>query len=378
MSEKLLESDFFTIDLQSLFGNNDSEEKPASKKASGDTGAAGTEKGAKKAKGTEPAKTSSSSDLDKISDWKAELKTRIDENQALDPDARLPRADIEDNFWKDFFTYMGFDEDVIKILKDIDLFKKDTKILGFTLETNPILNFFKLEWVQNELIKAGLITNETYKAIHNAKAKKYVADSEFRSNKNDYNILYCRDLYANRTASDMDAYLKLQKLNLPTNVDYYDKDRKSRNISIFLVIGNKSVRQKGAKLNKLKEVEKLLGKNGITVPADESVGADESGKGNGKGNKPLSRQTLINIVNSLLSDRQHAAAQAQAALQFISMTTNNESAKKALQNDAFKNTNAQALMTATIRLSKAFSGITISKTEADQLVELLLSGLSNI
>lgn len=361
------DSGHILVDLRKIFGGAE-EDKTKPDEATETAGAADGgaeetgEEAVSKPKETKKAPT-------KNADWGKILKDRLAANAELDQEARKPEAEIEAAFWDEYFSDGSWDDEVAAKLKAIELLLKDIIKLGFKKQTNPVLAFVRSKWVQNELIKTDLINSNTFKAVHNAIAKRYIADSEFVK-ANNYNILYCKDLYK-KPLVDIVKYLSFQKQSLPTNLSYYNEDTQSRNIRIFLVVGQKSVRQKGAKLNSLKEVEKLLGKHGIEVGSEEST-SSAGGASNTK--KGLSRQDLLKVISSLTT-----VAQGQAALQYISMATNSTAAKEALKKSlAFKNSSAEELIAASNGIAKYMSGMKISEADAEDLVEKIVAQLEAI
>ena len=362
------DSGHILVDLRKIFGGAEEDKtKPdeateTAEATDGGTEATGEEAGSKP---KEPKKAPT-----KNADWGKVLKDRLAANAELDQEARQPEAEIEAAFWDEYFSDGSWDDEVAAKLKTIELLLKDIIKLGFKKQTNPVLAFVRSKWVQNELIKTDLINSNTFKAIHNAIAKRYIADSEFVK-ANNYNILYCKDLYK-KPLVDIVKYLNFQKQSLPTNLSYYNEDTQSRNIRIFLVVGQKSVRQKGAKLNSLKEVEKLLGKHGIEVGSEESTSSTGSGASSAK--KDLGRQDLLKVISSLTT-----VAQGQAALQYISMATNSTVAKEALKKSLdFKNSSAEELIAASNSIAKYMSGMQLSEAEAEDLVEKIVAQLEAI
>ena len=204
MSIYLTESDFLTVDLKTFLngkqgggGATPTENEPTGR-ATGNTSSPSTDK----------------SKSGKI-DWAKELKQRLDSNKQLNPESRKSDFEIESQFWLELFR-VEWGEELAPILNSIDLLKKDFKKLGFTKRTNPLWAFLKLKYVQTELLLTKLINSNTYKVLHNVLAKHYVATSELAA-KNDYNIIYCRDLYT-KPITDMEKYLAKQQKVLPTNV----------------------------------------------------------------------------------------------------------------------------------------------------------------
>lgn len=343
--------DFITIDIGSVFSKQKPQEPTKPQVAGNPDGANNTpEEGSQKT----PAKKTAS----KI-DWSKELKKRIDENEALDPESRVPEFDVESGFWKDFFE-AHWPQHIATILDKVvgEQLKKDFKILGFKKTTNPIFKFLTISHVQKEIIAPKLLNNNTYKAIHNALAKKYIAEVEFTS-ASDYNILYCPDLYR-RSAAEMDSYFVAQKEILPISTGgNYTQERKDRNKSIFLEVGKKSVKQKGVKLKSLKEVQKMLG-NKIDLSSDtekpDKTGIQDAGKSEDEaGNKPLDTAAFVGSLKT----PEHCGA----ALYYLVLTTQSSVASKVINKhkNTFKEINPETL----VSVSKITDGKKLSKDEAD-------------
>ena len=306
-------------------------------------------------------------------DWSKELKKRLDDNKALDQEARESEYEIESRFWDEFFK-ANWPEDIAEILDKVigEQLKKDIKVLGFKKQSNPIIAFLKLSYVQKELIKTILINNNTYKAIHNTVAKHYVADSElFKAS--DYNILYCKDLYTKRIA-DIELYLAAQKQILPTNVSEYTLERQNRNKRIFLEVGKKSVKQKDAKLNSLKEIQKLLG-------APISTGkTKDSTKASGTNNDIEAPQFASEEkLSAFVAEQVNSPADVAAALQYVVMTTGNSSAKTALAgNSILKQLSVEHLIEPASKIAKQLKNSPIADKDIESFVQELLNRLAGV
>jgi hypothetical protein len=183
------------------------------------------------------------------------------------------------------------------------------------------------------MLLADLINSQTYKAIHNAVARRYMADSEFVK-QNNYNILYCLDLYKGKTAKDIEEYLAQQKKVLNPSAPAYNAKTLAKNVKIFLKNGYTSVLDDGAELNDLDDIEELLG------TSETSGGTDSDKKGSGstassddakQGKAKVDREDIKDIVRKLTDD-----AHLIAALQFIAVNTNNKVANQALTNNSKK------------------------------------------
>lgn len=102
---------------------------------------------------------------------------------------------------------------IIQKLMDLGApFKKAIDVLGVDISggprSNPILAFVMHDCIL-QLIRVNLLNVATFKAIYNTVAKNIIPDSEFFT-VNDYNIIYCPDLYR-KSANDIEKYITLQK-----------------------------------------------------------------------------------------------------------------------------------------------------------------------
>lgn len=316
MSQKLFESDFQTVDLRTLFNNTN--------------------------EATTDTKGAMTGDAD-LSDW----------------------------------LNANWEADVAKQLLALgEPLRKAIKVLGFDPTVNPILGFIKKDFTK-KLLKDKKLNTLTFKAIYNAVAKKYVADSEFIRDMlpQEYNIIYCEDLY-NKSAAEMEEYLKLQSTNLKVSDSTYDADKQSRNKKIFLsmsvlnadnkeeldivkraVIINKPETKAvdttiGATLNSLKLAKEIAGKTKIDKVE-------------------LAKDTQDKIVNQVKGD----IAKIFAVLMSLSLSTGNEEARKALSNGMFSGLQAGKIAEATkwLATNNVLVKGQIQDSDADSLVKKLLA-----
>jgi hypothetical protein len=354
MSEKLLESDFLTIDLKSIISKQQNTEETKARTPTGK---------APRDNSSTPIPKSAKMTNTKI-DWSKELKKRLDDNKKLDAESRKTDFDIETEFWLEFFT-STYDENIAKLLNNIELLKKDIQILGFKKQTNPILAFFKIKYVQKDLISTKLINSNSYTAIHNAIAKRLVSGNEFLK-ANDYNIIYCRDLYR-RSLAEIVKYLEYQAKILPPNIVNYDEDRVIRNKQIFLTLGTTKVTAASAKLNSLKEIEKMLGMSVATKNAKDDTGntgnevetADTDKTVNFNGQKDLA---------AFIATPAHAFA----TLQFLGMAVQSTEALDALTKYNFTPAAMEGLAKASKELADKLHKINFSKKDLKVIVPTLI------
>lgn len=274
--------------------------------------------------------------------------------------SRKSKGEAELEFFNAFFGCYWPKNVTTKLLQN-HLLQSDLKALGFDPLVNPILAFF-LNPFTKELLENGLLDKIKYKAIHNAVAKHLMPESEYIK-ENNYNILYCLDLY-NKTAADIETYLKYQKNILVPSMKKYSDKTKARNIQIFLVNGSEDMQSANAKLNALEDIqeiiEKVTGKSLSTT--DEESDADPKA-----GN---SHEKFVQLVNQIDSE-----AGIVAFLQYISMNAGHSTVKNTLAK-FIKKVPAEALLRATGEISvlttEYLGNKRLTKAEAQELLELLI------
>jgi hypothetical protein len=260
---------------------------------------------------------------------------------------------------------------IVDANKQIDQLKKDIMILGFNKKVNPLLAFLSQAYVKNNLIASGLIAERTYKVIHNMIAKHLVADSELLK-ANDYNIIYCRDWYnKDRSVKDMETYLELQLEVLPLDTSAYSEARLERNRKVFLQQGCTSMTKSNAKLTDIKTIHKL----GIFEKKDTTKEKEDDGSNSTGGEVSAElKEKNATAIKSLKTK-----AQKLAALQYISIMTNNAKAKKALSTGNFEGS-AKDIAAATAEAQAVLKQLRITGKAADQvdsLVDYLIDYLHN-
>ena len=352
MSEKLHEANFLTVDLRSMF-------KPAEEVAN---------------VVQEPSNKA-------ISDWGVELKDRKAANNVLSPNNRQNSYALETQFFKEFFsTITNNDNDLVEQLLLLgDPLRKALKVLGFKKQTNPILAFISLKYVQEKLLKTKLLNVNTFKAIYNAVADNLIADSEFFK-ANDYNIIYCQDLYR-KPLKDIEAYITIQKSSLKLSADTYTAENQRSNRKVFFYIPE----IKELELEKRAKAIAALGED-IKLPSARAANTklntiELAQKINGtkiKGDEPKAHLNSKN--QTALANKLTTASQIYAALQFLSINTASRKAASALTNDNFSNLSLNKVAEATAWL--AAQGImpkgALQRADADNLVGVLLGRLQEL
>ena len=350
MAEKLLEADFLTLDISSIFNA-----APAAK--------------------SEQKPVEDNKQKTPVKDWGVELKARLDSNRKMSQEARKNEYDIEYQFFAEFFTAIWGAEAAKNLMAIGDQLRKDIKILGFKKQSNPILAFLSLSYVQKNLIQTKLLNINTYKAIHNAIAKNLVADSEFFK-ANNYNILYCLDLYR-KPVNTIEEYLTIQKKTLPPDASVYSQEIQDRNKRVFLVLSRNteksldkkaevqqtieysklpSVRTAGAKLNELELARKVAGLAKYT--------------GTTQGNtKEETDQVDFDEILRLLKEPE----QALAALQYLSIYTGSDVIKSYLSAKQFSDVSVNKLNASIGYVADILAGKRYSKSDAERLAKQLVS-----
>ena len=368
MPTKLYESDFLTVDLRSLINdvNNASAYNDNSANKENTPSADGTNT-ALPAKGTwgEP--------------WEKILKKRIEDNNALGAD-KNPDYDVEAEFFEDFFS-TNWEADLMPFLMALgEPLRKAIKVLKFEPTHNPILGFLTKEFAK-ELLRSRKLNVLTFKAIFNAVANKLVADTEFINQANNYNIIYCKDLY-NKSAKEMEEYLKLQSEILKVSESSYTAKKQEENKKVFFVVATDKVQNDDGK-EELEPHKRAALIRGLTSSGIEDIT-----------NATLNDLELAKLIRSNTSDTVHMSKEKQdvitnsltkvsqifAALVALSVNSKNEKATAALSNDKFKNVDPGSIVSATAELAtnKIIPAGRLQKDEVDTLVDKLLARLQEL
>ena len=370
MSEKLLETKFLTVNVQSLFNNNENSIEAEVENTNEDSDTNDAETAQETSENTEQ-------DYPANFDWGEELKNRLKANKEMSAEARFSNYEIETKFFKDFFTANWPDPDCVKQLILMgDPLKKMLKVLGFDKKLNPVLAFLSRPYVQKELLKTKLLNVNTFKAIYNAVAKKLVADSQFLI-ENNYNIIYCKDLYK-KSAKEMLEYLELQKQILKPSANAYTKADLLKNRRVFLHVDldtqdpNKYTQKiKMLADNEVPRVDMpdaTLNEYKLAETVKDNLGVVGGGRG---GMVHLNSDAMQKLADAL--DTQ---SKILAMLMSLSTSTNNAEAKKAIANkDKFSGVTKEKLIDATREIAELVPKGRLSDKDAKALVSILLSKL---
>ena len=108
-------ANFITIDINSILNKNSTIPKDRVEKQTGTSEMPATQK----------------KPTNRI-DWSKELKKRLDDNRALDPEARVSDYEIEAQFWSDFFN-ATWPEDIAEILDKVNEILRTDEYKSFSL-----------------------------------------------------------------------------------------------------------------------------------------------------------------------------------------------------------------------------------------------------
>ncbi len=238
------------------------------------------------------------------------------------------------------------------------------------------VSVYTQRYVSENLIATKHLNKFTYAALHNAIAKKLVAQSEFRSKRN-YNIIYCRSFYNHRPV-DMVAYLKLQAKILDIGLPSYTLEIQKKNRQAFLQLldnEGETAAEKAkiqistelkrlphtldakTKLNKLEVVQEVLQLMKITVTSD----AEEAGEATASDLSAMAKE---------LSDK---PAEQAALMQHLLVKTDvgAEEIKAFLMQDKFTNLALKDIVAASVAVKKRVKGMNITKSSIKYLIKAL-------
>jgi hypothetical protein len=358
MSERLLESDFLTVDLGAVLRSQVAIE-PTTDNAKQNT-----------------AHNNEMPQRPANYNWGQDLKDRLASNKSMSPESRKSEYSIETQFFTEFFTNLFKNNTALakRAIQIGDLLQKDIKILGFTAAKNPIIAFLSIQHVQTALLGPGLLNANTYKAIHNAVANGLMADSEFKKS-NDYNIIYCKDLYT-KSAAEMIKYLTAQQSNLKAGNYPYTPETQKQNKKTFFYIDQikeqntenrkkavanfsgklPSAKSANTKLNNIELTSKIAGIEPPTASRGKSSGT---------------RAKNVSALAAKLSTPAHYFA----ALQYLSVATEVKEAKAVMQHSKFNELSVKDIAAATAYIASIMPDSAISETDVKALAAAILNKL---
>ena len=368
MSERLLEADFLTINLKAI------KQKTATNNNATPTNEQPT---TKTAETNNDVTATQAQDLPAKEDWIAwgeVLKKRLEDNKNMSPEARKTDYEIETEFFEEFFTTNWDDTcakqllTICKPLRSGEPLRRAFKVLGFNERVNPILGFLILPEVK-ELLREKLLNINSFKAIFNAVAKKLIAHSEFFE-ANSYNIIYCKDLYT-KTPKEMEAYLTLQSKILKVSASTYSVDIQTKNKKVFLYIETISELEPSKRAKKINEpgtvaVETVEGAILNSLDLAQAI----------NGAKEVERVPLDTVgQDKIINQVKDSPAKIFATLLSLSLSTDNEKARKALSNALFNGLGATKVAEATqwLAANKIIAKGQLQDSDANNLVDKLLA-----
>lgn len=379
MPEKLLENDFWTVNLNNILTTQKATDSTESSKTSEKSSEQGTSTNT-----TNSNESGKDKNTAPITDWDDELARRIEANEKMDKESQISSYKIETEFFTEFFTAFWKDPELVKRLMNLDdLLRKAFKILGFKKKTNPIFSFLHNSYVQKNLLQPGLINSETFTAIYNAVAKKLVSKSQF-SKLNDYNIIYCRDLYT-KSATEIEKYLELQSKILRYNADSYEPEDQENNLKVFINIPKikeqnpekraKAIQSAGDSLTLITATSTNAKLNPLNIAVSIRPVLTKSSTVEDDNAVAVSDKELASIVEKL-----NTPAQMFAALLALSLNTNNADITNLLSNKSFAGLAASDIAKGTqwLTTNKVLQSAKLTDKTLGSFAELLTKKLRDL
>lgn len=376
MSEKLLEAEFLSVDLRSIFStaptSTDEPTEAESSAAADETDHIVTSKPTRKKIAEEPLPAK-----EDWAAWEALLQKRLEANKKKRASSKQLSYDVETKFFKDFYNVNWSKTIAAKLLNIGEPLRTAIKVLGFNPVKNPLLAFVRQAYVQKVLIATDLLNVVTFKAIYSAVAENLVADSELLEN-NTYNIIYCIDLYK-MSAAEMVNYLKIQKRNLNPSATSYTSKIILKNKKIFFHIDQIKELDNNKRtqlIKKLPETFKLpSAKDPDTKLNSLSLASLLAGISHDETEKSGSNAHLkASSMNSLVAQLD-TPAKMYAALLYLSFKNNSKDALRALKADKLQNLAADSITAATAQIAPLMPKGSIPEAEVKTLVSAILSNL---
>jgi hypothetical protein len=357
MPEKLLEYDFVTDDFSSIFEDTSTSKAAHNNSANGEV---------------KPV----------THNWSKDLKDRLETNKQLSPKSRKSLYELETEFFTEFFDWFFKDTELTRQAMRVGgELQKDIKIFGFNRKKNPILGFLYTSHVRTKILKPGLLNASTYRAIRKSVIDNSIADSEFFK-ANDYDIIYCADLYKKKEA-EMTEYIKQQSLILKPSAAEYTVDDLAKNKKAFFYI--KTIKE----LDINKRIAKVYTEPNDKLPAATNANTklnsldfvesftehkEETGRGTTNTGGTKRTTNISAITNKLLSAK--SPAPAFAVIQYLGVANRLPEAQQALAQPVFSRLTAKEIATATTKVAQLLDKLTLSEKAAKELIDSILDGLS--
>lgn len=372
----LKEENYLYVDLQPLFA------KAAQLETTKKTGEAPTEQS------DDTATTDLPTDKEQESTHKAwgdRLVSRLAENRQLGQ-SKKPEEEIIQAFFKEYFNNVWGGAAAEQLIKIGALLRDDLQKLGWDKTTNPILGFISQKYVSENLLATKLLNGNTYKALHNALAKKLVGHGEFMGTRN-YNLIYCRSFY-NRLPADMIKYLEIQAKFLPASATKYTVEDQKRNRVALLALKNntgKTAEERAAFQvkfgNDLKTIPHMLDAEAKLLDFDTADAVSQKFGNSSSVNKK--EKDPANVVAadeaaiaSLVKQLAGKPAHQQALMQQLAFTASESSIKNInafLSQDKFSRISAGDVFAASLALRKVINSVKFD----DKAISALIAGLNN-
>lgn len=372
MSQKLFEANFITI-------NTSAWDKPVPASS-----AKSEEQPAEKTQKTEPTEKSintneyppKATDSKSWTAWGEWLKARLADNKELDQEAKMNSIEITNEFFESFFVTnwgqdVGTKLNAFNKIQNYFIRNDQVSVAAFNPDTSPLLKFLIKEFVIN-LIKGDKFKSGTFNAMLLAYKDNIVKANEFSSKASEeYNILYCLNLYE-KSPSEILEYLKQQQKVLSNSVNIienkltflktgtiaaFEPDERAKEIKSKIKakeLPADLANIKTCTLNNLDLVKLIAGSDHTTTTSLNSAGQD----------------TVVAKLPTL--------ADKFAAIFALSLTTSSSDAKQALKNNMFGGISAEDKFNAAVRIASSdiLPKGQLNKADADTLVAKIISSIS--
>ena len=300
---------------------------------------------------------------------------------------KLLEAELSDAFFKKFFID-NWGKELAKKLELLgEPLKKVIRVIGVDVKRNPILGFMLQDFAKERLTD-GSLNVLTFKAIYNAVAKNLVADSEFFKT-NDYNIIYCKDLYT-KSAAEIEKYLISQKDILKPSARTYTEADTVKNKLVFFDAYKTNALDIEKRAENVKDLYNLYkdGKlqrnrlpsalNSNTTLKSLNLSAKIKNKILGtsdEGDSKNSNAYMSTKAAEAVASQLKTPAECFAAIQHFSITTDVVEAKQALKHEKFRNLGGESIAQATAKVSPYLKKGTLPDKEVKALIAAIIDKL---
>lgn len=313
--------------------------------------------------------------------WGDLLTSRLADNRV-----RGDEALVVDKFFAEYFKTVWGGGAADQLIKIGPILTKDIRHYGWNISKNPVLAFIAQQYVSTNLLETKLLNGNTFKAIHNALAKKLVAHTEFLSKRN-YNLIYCKSFYKMLPA-DMIKLLQLQaKILVPTSSKVTIQDQKINRMVFLLLKGNKGSTaseradyqyKRGQDLKALPHTlqpdAKLLDIEAANLVANKLNKIDLAAGDENDDTDSSSTLASNKVIRDLAKQLDKKYEKQYALMQYLSFNANNSSVKKIqafLSQERFKQISAAKVLEASQAVRKAATQLSFDATAIEELISLL-------